>query len=54
MTFERTDDVEAYVTALKPVDCVALGRNLAEVLIPHWESRPEQGGADKLDNIPQS
>jgi dihydrofolate reductase len=37
MTFPWTDDINAYVTALtEPVDCIVLGRKLAEGFIPTW------------------
>jgi dihydrofolate reductase len=47
MTFPWTDDMAAYVSALtEPVDCIVLGRNLAEGFIPHWAAQPE--GEDQL------
>lgn len=37
MTFGWSDDVKAYVTELtEPVDCIILGRKLAQGFIPHW------------------
>jgi dihydrofolate reductase len=54
MTFPWTDDIKAYVTALtEPVDCIVLGRKLAEGFIPHWAAQPEgedQSSADKMNN----
>jgi dihydrofolate reductase len=45
-TFPWTDDINAYIQALTdPVDCIVLGRKLAEGFIPHWASNPE--GEDK-------
>ena len=42
MTFPWTGDIKAYVIALtEPVDCIVLGRNLAEGFIPHWAAQPE-------------
>lgn len=39
MTFDWSEDIKAYVTALtQPVDCIVLGRKLAEGFIPHWAS----------------
>ena len=41
MTFKWTDDMNAYVGALDdPVDCIVLGRKLAEGFIPAWETGP--------------
>lgn len=46
MTFPWTDDIKAYITALtEPVDCIVLGRKLAEGFIPAWAAGPE--GEDK-------
>ncbi|HXL20011.1 MAG TPA: dihydrofolate reductase family protein [Streptosporangiaceae bacterium] len=54
MTFPWSDDIKAYVTALtEPVDCIVLGRNLAEGFIPHWAAQPEgedQWAVDKMNN----
>ena len=54
MTFPWSDDIKAYVTALtEPVDCIVLGRNLAEGFIPHWAAQPEgedQSSVDKMNN----
>lgn len=42
MTHEWTDDIGAYIDAFTdPVDCIVLGRKLAEGFIPAWASRPE-------------
>ncbi|WP_067481938.1 dihydrofolate reductase family protein [Actinomadura hibisca] len=52
-----TDDISAHVEALwEPVDCIVLGRKLAEGFIPAWESGPEgetQEGIDKMNNTPK-
>ncbi|GAA3448133.1 dihydrofolate reductase family protein [Planomonospora venezuelensis] len=57
MTFPWTDDVSAYIDALtKPVDCIVLGRKLAEGFIPAWESGPEgedQESIDWMNNTPK-
>jgi dihydrofolate reductase len=50
MTFPWTDDVNAYIGALmKPVDCIVLGRKLAEGFIPAWESGPEGEDKESID-----
>lgn len=37
MNFNWDDELKDYVTALtEPVDCIVLGRKLAEGFIPHW------------------
>lgn len=37
MVWDWDDDLKQYVTALtEPVDCIVLGRKLAEGFIPHW------------------
>ncbi|GLW08049.1 deaminase reductase [Microtetraspora sp. NBRC 13810] len=42
MTFPWTDDINAYLDALtEQVDCIVLGRRLAEGFIPAWASGPE-------------
>ncbi|MEU6040252.1 dihydrofolate reductase family protein [Actinomadura sp. NPDC047616] len=52
-----TDDINAYVEKIwDPVDCIVLGRRLAEGFIPAWESGPEgetQEGIDKMNNTPK-
>ena len=41
MTFNWDDDLKKYVTEITDqVDCIVLGRNLAQGFIPHWTSRP--------------
>ena len=45
------DELKKYVIAItEPVDCILLGRKLAQGFIPHWASTPEQEGADKMNN----
>jgi dihydrofolate reductase len=57
MIFPWTDDLNAYVDALtEPVDCIVLGRKLAEGFIPHWASQPEaedQASIDKMNDTPK-
>lgn len=39
-----------YVGAItQPVDCILLGRKLAEGFIPYWASHPEEAGAEKFN-----
>ena len=36
-------ELKKYVTEItEPVDCIVLGRKLAQGFIPHWASHPEQ------------
>jgi dihydrofolate reductase len=43
--------LKKYVADLtEPVDCIVLGRKLAQGFIPHWTSHPELEGADKFIN----
>jgi dihydrofolate reductase len=57
MTFPWTGDIEAYVNALtEAVDCIVLGRNLAEGFIPAWAAGPEgepQASIDFMNNTPK-
>ena len=42
MIFNWDDELKKYVTAItEPVDCIVLGRKLAQGFIPHWASIPE-------------
>ncbi|MFC0602017.1 dihydrofolate reductase family protein [Streptomyces palmae] len=54
LTFPWTTDIGAYISAMvEPVDCIVLGRKLAEGFIPHWASEPEgepQEAIDKINN----
>ena len=57
ITFDWDDDLNAYVDALTaPVDCIVLGRKLAESFIPHWAARPEgedPASIDKFNDTPK-
>jgi dihydrofolate reductase len=45
------DELKKYVTEItEPIDCIVLGRKLAQGFIPHWASHPEQEGADKFNS----
>lgn len=46
------NDIKKYVGALtEPVDCILLGRKLAQGFIPYWASHPEQEGAEKFNAV---
>ena len=41
------DELKQYVKDItEPVDCIILGRKLAQGFIPHWASHPEEEGAE--------
>jgi len=45
------DKLNKYVGEItEPVDCIILGRKLAQGFIPHWASHPEEEGADKFNS----
>lgn len=47
---EWDDELKKYVGEITdPVDCIVLGRKLAQGFIPHWASHPEQEGASKFN-----
>ena len=56
-TVPWTDDLNAYVNGLtEPVDCIVLGRKLAEGFIPAWSAGPEgedQASIDWMNNTPK-
>jgi dihydrofolate reductase len=56
-TVPWTDDLNAYVEALtEPVDCIVLGRKLAEGFIPAWAAGPEgedQASIDWMNDTPK-
>ena len=44
------DELKKYVGEItEPVDCIILGRKLAQGFIPYWASHPEEEGADKFN-----
>jgi dihydrofolate reductase len=57
LTFPWTDDIGAYITRMtEPVDCIVLGRKLAEGFIPTWAAGPEgetQESIDWMNNTPK-
>lgn len=54
MTFNWDTELNKYVTKItEPVDCIILGRKLAQGFIPHWASNPEgedARGIEKMNN----
>lgn len=53
MNFNWGEDINNYVkTITEPIDCILLGRKLAQGFIPHWASLPpgEEGGVNKMNN----
>jgi dihydrofolate reductase len=47
MVWDWDDQLKEYVKALtEPIDCILLGRKLAQGFIPYWAAHPEQEGAD--------
>lgn len=57
MTLPWSQDLDRYVTDLTDnVDCIMLGRKLAEGFIPHWASQPEgedPAGVEKMNVTPK-
>lgn len=51
MVWNWDDALKNYVTAItEPVDCIAMGRKLAQGFIPYWAANPEQEGAAKINS----
>jgi len=57
MDFNWDDNLNNYVRELsEPVDCIILGRKLAQEFIPYWASKPEAeevAGVDKMNITPK-
>lgn len=54
MEWNWDNQLKEYVGAItEAVDCIILGRKLAQGFIPHWASNPEQEGADKMNGTPK-
>ncbi|MBN6051125.1 dihydrofolate reductase [Nonomuraea sp. RK-328] len=50
LMFPWTDDIDAYIKGLTAqVDCIVLGRRLAEGFIPHWASQPAGEPQEAID-----
>lgn len=51
MVWDWDNELKEYITKItEPVDCIVLGRKLAQGFIPHWASIPEEEGAEKINN----
>ena len=54
MIWNWDEKLKNYVKEItEPVDCIVLGRKLAEGFIPHWASNPQEEGADKMNSTPK-
>ena len=57
MDFNWDDNLNNYVREIsEPVDCIILGRKLAQGFIPYWASKPETedaSGVEKINNTPK-
>ena len=56
VNFNWDDELNNYVKSItEPIDCILLGRKLAQGFIPHWASLPpgEAGGVNKMNNTPK-
>lgn len=50
MVWNWDDKLKQYVNKItEPVDCIILGRKLAQGFIPHWAANPGLEGADKFN-----
>lgn len=48
LTVDWDKELKKYVGSItEPVDCIILGRKLAQGFIPYWASHPDEDGADK-------
>lgn len=48
------EQLKNYVRQLtETVDCIILGRKLAEGFIPYWLSHPDEEGAENINNLPK-
>jgi dihydrofolate reductase len=51
MVFDWDTKLKRYITEIiYPVDCIILGRKLAQGFIPYWASHPEEEGAEKMNS----
>lgn len=54
MVWNWDDQLKDYVNHLTDnVDCILLGRKLAEGFIPYWQTHPEEEGADTFNKLPK-
>ena len=48
------NEIKKYVGSITDsVDCIILGRKLAQGFIPHWAAHPDEEGADIFNNTPK-
>lgn len=51
MVWDWDENLKKYAEDItENVDCIVLGRKLAQGFIPHWASHPMEEGADKINN----
>lgn len=51
MVWDWDDALKNYVASITaPVDCIILGRKLAEGFIPYWAANTNEEGAEKMNN----
>ena len=54
MQWNWDDELKQYVFEItEQVDCIILGRKLAQGFIPHWASNSKEEGAEKINNTPK-
>lgn len=57
LTWNWDNELQDYVTAItEPVDCILLGRKLAQGFIPHWAAQPageDAKGVAKMNHTPK-
>ncbi len=54
MEWNWEEPLKQYVRALtETVDCIILGRKLAEGFIPYWATHPEEEGAETINKLPK-
>lgn len=54
MVWNWDDRLKDYVGKITDtVDCIILGRKLAEGFIPYWSSHPEEEGAEMINSLPK-
>jgi dihydrofolate reductase len=50
MVMDWDEELKHYIRKItEPVDCIILGRKLAEGFIPYWASHPNEEGAGKIN-----
>lgn len=51
MVWDWDEALKDYIRVItEPVDCIILGRKLAEGFIPYWATHPQEEGAEKINN----